>query len=104
MKRITEQVWSLIEKHADRGFVDMKGLERDCRDLPFDGEDIDTTIEELCDGRLVHMLDGQIVIVRPYRCPDCGRNVLLFSEHIDECLWWQRQRARWRELAEEYND
>jgi len=50
------------------------------------------------------MLDGQIVIVRPYMCPHCGFKVLLFSDHVEECLWWQRQWPRWRALAEEYND
>lgn len=50
MSRIKEEVWKPMEKHADRGLVKMAGLERDCRDLTFDGEDIDTTTEELCDG------------------------------------------------------
>lgn len=104
MKHIKEEVWSLIEKHSDHGLADMQGLDRDCRALPYDGEDIDIAIEELCDGVRAWMWDGQIVIVRPYKCPDCGRNVLLFDAHIDECLWWQRQRARWKALAEEYNN
>jgi hypothetical protein len=97
MKSMEEEVMELIQKHADRGgLVAMQRLRRDCAALPIDGEYIDIIIGKIRDAGLVWMWGKQIIVVRPWRCPNCGPVTERVSVHMPECLRVQRKLAGYR--------
>jgi hypothetical protein len=92
MKDIGDQVWELIQKNADRGgMVDMESFWNDCEALPINGACIEGIIKNIVYTGLIWLWHEQIIVVRPFLCPDCGPVHELVTIHMKNCRGVQRK-------------
>lgn len=88
---IEEQLWKLIQARADRGgMVCMKGFWSDCEALPVSDECIEVIIGNIRNTGLIWMWGDQIIVVRPFMCPNCGLVHELVTIHMKNCMGVQR--------------
>jgi hypothetical protein len=106
MDSVNENVWELIQEHADkRGiWVNMRHLWDDLSDWLLDYDHIFQEFGELASYGLIFVLpadnegDGCQLLIRKRRwlCPNCCGVNELPSQHMDECLRRQWKLAEWK--------
>lgn len=86
MKDIGEEVWQLIQKNSDRGgMVAMESFWNDCEALPICTESIKTIIRNIVYTGLAWYWGKQLVVIRPFYCPNCGPVHELVTIHMLNC-------------------
>ena len=76
--------------------VDMRRLDNDLGDLPIERVEIQIIVRKLRDAGLIWFYRAQMVVVKPFVCPNCGRTDERVSKHVNECLRRQRKLAEWK--------